>query len=89
VPSRTPSCAPRSPYDLALVLYAGEEGPAEDNELADVLEAVTWLRDAELAVVLEPTDGEVQVGCLGGIHAELTFVGRRPTRPARGTARTR
>jgi succinyl-diaminopimelate desuccinylase len=66
-----------SPYDLALVLYAGEEGGAEDNELRDVLEALPWLRDAALAVVLEPTDGEVQLGCLGGIHAELRFVGQQ------------
>ena len=67
----------RSPYDLALVLYAAEEGPAEDNELADVLTEVTWLRDADLAVVLEPTDGEVQLGCLGGLHARVVFTGRQ------------
>lgn len=67
----------RSGYDLALVLYAAEEGPAEDNELADVLTEVTWLREAELAVVLEPTDGEVQLGCLGGLHARVVFTGRQ------------
>jgi succinyl-diaminopimelate desuccinylase len=66
-----------SPYDLALVLYAGEEGPAEDNELTDVLAEVSWLREAELAVVLEPTDGQVQAGCLGGLHALLTFRGQQ------------
>ncbi len=66
-----------SPYELALVLYAAEEGPAEDNELADVLTEVSWLREAELAVVLEPTDGEVQLGCLGGLHAQVVFEGRQ------------
>jgi succinyl-diaminopimelate desuccinylase len=66
-----------SPYDLALVLYSGEEGGAEDNELRDVLDAAPWLRDAALAIVLEPTDGEVQLGCLGGLHAELRFVGQQ------------
>jgi succinyl-diaminopimelate desuccinylase len=64
------------PYDLALVLYAGEEGPAEGNELGRVLAEVEWLRGASLAVVLEPTDGTVELGCLGGIHAEVTFRGR-------------
>ncbi len=64
-----------SPYELALVLYAGEEGSAESNELRDVLEEVTWLREAALAIVLEPTDGQVQLGCLGGLHALLTFHG--------------
>lgn len=67
----------RSPYDLALVLYAAEEGPAEENQLADVLEDVTWLRDAALAIIGEPTDGEVQVGCLGGLHALVTFTGHQ------------
>jgi succinyl-diaminopimelate desuccinylase len=63
--------------DLALVLYAGEEGPDEGNELSDVLAAVPWLSDAALAVVLEPTDGQVQLGCLGGLHATLTVHGRQ------------
>jgi succinyl-diaminopimelate desuccinylase len=66
-----------SPYDLALVLYSGEEGGAEDNELRQVLAEVPWLREAALAIVLEPTDGEVQLGCLGGLHAELRFVGQQ------------
>jgi succinyl-diaminopimelate desuccinylase len=66
-----------SPYDLVLVLYAGEEGPASGNELGEVLREVSWLRSADLAVVLEPTDGEVQLGCLGGLHAEVVFDGRQ------------
>jgi len=64
-----------SPYDLALVLYAGEEGSADSNELREVLAEVPWLREAALAIVLEPTDGEVQLGCLGGLQAVLTFQG--------------
>ncbi len=66
-----------SPYALALVLYAREEGPAEENELTDVLDAVPWITDAALGVVLEPTDGEVQLGCLGAIHAVLRVQGRQ------------
>lgn len=65
----------RTPYDLALVLYAGEEGSAEANELAHVLAAVPWLADASLAIVLEPTDGRIELGCLGGLHAEVTLHG--------------
>ena len=64
-----------SPWSLALLLYAGEEGPADGNELRAVLDAVPWLTDAVLAVVLEPTDGRVELGCLGGIHARVTFHG--------------
>jgi succinyl-diaminopimelate desuccinylase len=66
-----------SPYDLVLVLYAGEEGPADGNELAGVLAAVPWLAQADLAIVLEPTDGEVQLGCLGSLQAEVVFQGRQ------------
>jgi succinyl-diaminopimelate desuccinylase len=66
-----------SPYDLVLVLYAGEEGAAESNELRSVLEEVSWLREAALAIVLEPTDGEVQLGCLGSLHATVTFRGQQ------------
>jgi len=65
------------PHDVVLVLYAREEGPADDNELADVLEQVPWLADLDLAVVLEPTDAEVQVGCLGGLHATVRFTGQQ------------
>lgn len=66
-----------TPHDVVLVLYAREEGPADDNELADVLAEVPWLAEVDLAVVLEPTDGEVQGGCLGGLHATVTFTGQQ------------
>jgi succinyl-diaminopimelate desuccinylase len=72
-----PQLRSRSPYRLVLVLYAGEEGPAGGNELEAVLQAVPWLTDAALAVVLEPTDGRVELGCLGGLHARVTFTGKQ------------
>lgn len=67
--------AASSPYNLVLVLYAAEEGPDEHNELRQVLAEVPWLHEAALAVILEPTDLEVQAGCLGGLHALLQFTG--------------
>jgi succinyl-diaminopimelate desuccinylase len=66
----------QGPRNLVLVSYAGEEGSHEANELADVLAALPSLADAALAVVLEPTDLTVQLGCLGALHAELAFTGR-------------
>jgi len=65
----------RSPWNVALVLYAGEEGSAAANQLESVLDAAPWLTDAALAVLLEPTDGGVELGCLGGIHTRVTFHG--------------
>ena len=64
------------PYDLVLVAYAGEEGAHEGNELGPVLTAMPDLTDAQLAIVLEPTDLAVQLGCMGALHAEVTFRGR-------------
>lgn len=64
------------PHNLLLVAYAGEEGAHDDNELGAVIDAVPELGGANLAVVLEPTDLEVQLGCLGAMHAEVTVHGR-------------
>lgn len=63
-------------YDVAGVFYAAEEGPHEDNQLRDVLAAVDWLAAADCAVVLEPTDGEIQYGCNGVVNATVRFLGK-------------
>jgi succinyl-diaminopimelate desuccinylase len=62
--------------DLALVLYAREEGPFLENELGDVLREVPALSRAALAICPEPTDNLVQLGCMGSIHATFSFAGR-------------
>ncbi len=62
--------------DLALVLYSREEGPFVENELGDVLREVPELSRAALALCLEPTDCVLQLGCVGSIHATVTFGGR-------------
>ena len=64
------------PYDVIGVFYDMEEGPAERNGLGTVLEKGPWLAEAEFAVVLEPTGLEVQLGCVGGINARASFLGR-------------
>lgn len=64
------------PYNLVLVAYAGEEGAHDGNELGPLLGELPQLCAASLAVVLEPTDLLVQLGCMGALHAEVTFTGR-------------
>ena len=64
------------PYNLLLVAYAGEEGAHAGNELGPVLVAMPDLASADLAVVLEPTNLTVQLGCMGALHAEVAFPGR-------------
>ncbi|GIU93286.1 MAG: succinyl-diaminopimelate desuccinylase [Acidimicrobiia bacterium] len=63
------------PFDVIGVFYEGEEGPADQNGLAEVLRREPWLEEAEFAVVLEPTDGRVELGCNGVINARVTFLG--------------
>lgn len=65
-----------APYELGLVFYDKEEGPWVDSGLGPVLGATPWLTEAALAFCLEPSDNVVQVGCLGTLHARVTFHGR-------------
>ncbi len=64
------------PYDVVGVFYDKEEGPAHENGLIQVLERVGWLADAEFAVVMEPTDLELQLGCQGVVNARAVFTGQ-------------
>ncbi|HSJ35774.1 MAG TPA: succinyl-diaminopimelate desuccinylase [Acidimicrobiia bacterium] len=64
------------PYSVVGVFYAAEEGPHENNQLRQVLAEVPWLAGADSAVVLEPSDGEIQYGCNGVVNARVRFVGR-------------
>ena len=63
------------PYDLLGVFYDAEEGPADGNGLERVLDESPDLLESELAVVMEPTDGELQLGCQGTINARVEFHG--------------
>ncbi len=63
-------------YDLGLVFYDHEEGPWVKSGLCPVLAEVDWLRGAALAMCLEPSDNVVQLGCMGTIHARVSFLGK-------------
>ncbi len=63
-------------FDLALVFYDGEEGPASGNSLGRLLAEMPWLRQARLAVLLEPTDLQLEVGCNGVMNLEVTIRGK-------------
>jgi succinyl-diaminopimelate desuccinylase len=64
------------------VFYAGEEGPMSGNQLGPILEQLPILTEAMAAIVLEPTNRELQAGCNGAINATVSFLGE-PAHSAR------
>jgi succinyl-diaminopimelate desuccinylase len=64
-------------HDLTFVFYDNEEVDAAKNGLGRVArERRGWLY-GDLAILLEPTDGEVEAGCQGTLRAVLETKGRR------------
>lgn len=64
------------PVNVLLVFYEREEGPFQESGLGPLFEQVPELRQVRFAIAMEPTDGAVQVGCVGTLHATLTFHGQ-------------
>lgn len=62
--------------DVGLLLFGREELPAKQSALTPLLDRERALREADLAVMLEPTGNVVQAGCLGNLDATWTFHGR-------------
>jgi len=56
------------------LFFTREEVPVSESPLPALFES-DLLADAELAVVLEPTDCELHAGCLGNLQARITFRG--------------
>ena len=70
-----PQAAGPGAHSLTLVFFAREELSVTLSPIAQVLERTPQIRDAELVVMLEPTDCVVEVGCLGNIVATARFDG--------------
>ena len=65
-------------YQLSLVLYSREEGTAvEDNGLFDLInEHSGFFNTIDLAIVGEPTNLTLQIGCVGSIHINIEISGK-------------
>jgi succinyl-diaminopimelate desuccinylase len=64
-------------YDVTYVCYDNEEVEAERNGLARlVAKHPEWLA-ADLAILMEPTNGLVEAGCQGTLRVEVTVGGKR------------
>jgi succinyl-diaminopimelate desuccinylase len=67
----------RPAHDLTFVFYDNEEVEHAKNGLGRVArEKRGWLY-GDLAVLMEPTDGEIEAGCQGTLRARLDTKGRR------------
>jgi succinyl-diaminopimelate desuccinylase len=67
----------RPRHDLTVVFYDCEEIAAQHNGLGRIERAhPEWLH-ADLAILGEPTNGEVEAGCQGTLRVEITTRGRR------------
>jgi succinyl-diaminopimelate desuccinylase len=75
--SLRPSAGLRTPYDLTYVFYDCEEIDADRNGLGRLASQRTDVLRADLAIVLEPTNGAVEAGCQGTVKVEITLSGTR------------
>jgi succinyl-diaminopimelate desuccinylase len=65
-----------SRFEPKFVFYEREEGPHVENGLEAVFAETPWVLEADLAIVPEPTDGALEVGCVGTAQIEVTFRGK-------------
>jgi succinyl-diaminopimelate desuccinylase len=61
--------------DVALLVFGREELPYEHDPLPALFADSSAIHETALAIVLEPTAGRVQAGCLGNLIARLAFRG--------------
>lgn len=64
---------PELAHNLILAFYDKEEGPDEHNGLRRILDRFDGV---DLAFVMEPTNNVMQVGCIGSMHATVTWSGK-------------
>ncbi|MDH2429882.1 succinyl-diaminopimelate desuccinylase [Sphaerisporangium sp. TRM90804] len=67
----------RPTRDVTYVFYECEEIEAARNGLARLGRTRPELLAGDFAVLMEPTDGEIEGGCQGTLRADVTVTGRR------------
>lgn len=66
----------RSRVEPLFVFYEREEGAYNENGLEAVFAGNPWVLEADLALVLEPTEAALEAGCVGTAQIEVSFKGR-------------
>jgi succinyl-diaminopimelate desuccinylase len=67
---------PVGDLDVGLLFFGREELPAGESALLPFLERNAESRRIDLAIMMEPTDNRLEVGCLGNLNARVTIRGR-------------
>ena len=57
------------------IFYTAEEGPINENGLEILMPILQSEFDIKFAVIMEPTNLECQLGCLGALNAEIKIIG--------------
>jgi succinyl-diaminopimelate desuccinylase len=62
--------------DIGYLCFGREEVPITESAVLPAFDRVPALREAALAIVMEPTANELEVGCNGNLSARVTVRGR-------------
>jgi succinyl-diaminopimelate desuccinylase len=65
-----------SDLDIGFLFFGREELPIGESALLPMLDRCTAASSIDLAIVMEPTDNAVEVGCLGNLNVRVTVEGR-------------
>ena len=57
------------------VFYTAEEGPYEENGLGILMPILLSYSELEFAIIMEPTNNQIELGCLGALNATLQMNG--------------
>jgi succinyl-diaminopimelate desuccinylase len=68
--------AARPDVDLGYLFFAREGLPITESALLPAFDRCAELREATLAIVMEPTDNHLEVGCNGNLNAVVRVRGR-------------
>lgn len=68
--------SPLAAVDIGYIFFGREELPPAQSALVPLLDREPALREADLVLMMEPTDNRVQAGCLGNLNATWSFAGR-------------
>jgi succinyl-diaminopimelate desuccinylase len=66
----------QSDVDLSVLFFGREELPIAQSALLPLFVRCPGLRDADLAIVMEPTANAIEVGCMGNLNASVRIRGR-------------